>query len=355
MALEFNITFGDSRPDEAKVLAEQLLPRKTHDRQSDIEEFKLDSLFSEHGINFVAIDLETATFERDSICEIGITIVENSAIKDSKSWLVRPPHNMYDAFNIEIHGIRPKDTKNAPEFEEVWKEVIPYLNGNVVVAHNTAFDMYVLRDTFLLRKIPFPNFAYFCSYRLATKTVKGCYSYSLPIVCEALGIDFGQHHRAGDDSRACAELFLNCLNLAGASSFADLQSSFEFRCGRFSENYFRPQLSTKNGSLSNFKVSEIVGDPTKIDEGSYFYGKAVCFTGKCIYGTRRDLLQKIADVGGIPIDSVTKKTDILVVGQQDYRVVGQDGMSSKQKKAMKLKDEGIDIEIMSEADFLTNI
>ena len=42
-----------------------------------------------------------------------------------------------------------------------------------------------------------------------------------------------------------------------------------------------------------------------------------------------------------------------VVGQQDYRRVGEDGMSTKQEKAMALKDAGQDIEVMSEEQFLS--
>lgn len=57
-------------------------------------------------------------------------------------------------------------------------------------------------------------------------------------------------------------------------------------------------------------------------------------------------------IGGFPQKGVNKSTQILVVGQQDYRLVGEDGMSSKQEKAMALKDTGQDIEIMSEEQFL---
>ena len=167
-----------------------------------------------------------------------------------------------------------------------------------------------------------------------------------------MGVEFGHHHRAEGDSKGCAELFLKLIDLSGATSFANLQESLDFRCGRFSEQYFRPQLS-KHKPKS--KVCEIVGDPSKVDEGSYFYGKTVCFTGKCIYGTRTQLQQKIADIGGYPAHNVTKDTDILVVGQQDYRIVGDSGMSGKQKQAMQLKDAGVKIEIMSEQEFLTNI
>ena len=91
----------------------------------------------------------------------------------------------------------------------------------------------------------------------------------------------------------------------------------------------------------------------KVDEGSYFYQKSVCFTGTCKWATRDILLQTIADIGGFPQKGVNKSTQILVVGQQDYRLVGEDGMSSKQEKAMALKDAGQDIEIMSEEQFLS--
>ena len=46
---------------------------------------------------------------------------------------------------------------------------------------------------------------------------------------------------------------------------------------------------------------------------------------------------------------------ILVVGQQDYRVVGDFGMSNKQKKALKLLEKGQGIEILSEIEFLSRL
>lgn len=70
---------------------------------------------------------------------------------------------------------------------------------------------------------------------------------------------------------------------------------------------------------------------------------------------RAEAQQKIADIGGILGNTVTKETDFLIVGQQDYRIVGDDGMSSKQKKAIGLIEQGSTLEILSENDFLKNI
>ena len=68
--------------------------------------------------------------------------------------------------------------------------------------------------------------------------------------------------------------------------------------------------------------------------------------------TRSDAQQIIANTGGTPSDSVRKDTDFLVVGQQDYRIVGDSGMSNKQRKAIEMVNKGSTIEILSEAEFL---
>ena len=89
------------------------------------------------GLDFIAIDFETATGKRASICEAGICVVKDGKVVETKSWLVRPEDNAYSYWNIQIHGIHPEDTENAPEFPEVWTEILEYLTDTpVLVAHN---------------------------------------------------------------------------------------------------------------------------------------------------------------------------------------------------------------------------
>ena len=80
------------------------------------------------GLNFIAIDFETATGKRASVCEAGICVVKDGKVVETKSWLVKPEDNAYSYYNIKIHGIRPEDTWNAPEFPEVWEEIMEYLD-----------------------------------------------------------------------------------------------------------------------------------------------------------------------------------------------------------------------------------
>jgi len=314
--------------------------------------------FNKEAISFVAIDLETATSARSSICQIGITEVINGELQTPKSWLVQPEGNVYDSMNIFIHGITPEDTKNSPSFPEVWKDVLPYLQGKIVVAHNTSFDMYALRDAFDKYGIDYPTFDYFCTLRIARYIVKGCYSYSLDIVLNYLGIEFEHHHRADSDSMGCAKLLLKCLETDN-STLEDLEGNYHFHRGQFAPNVFIAHLQNKKQYSGQHQYKNIIKDleehPELIDEANYFYGKTICFTGKTQYAVRRVLLQMVKNIGGIPTDSVTSETDVLVVGQQDYRIVGADGMSSKQKKALKLLEKGQLIEILSESEFISRI
>ena len=63
------------------------------------------------GINFIAIDFETATGKRASICEAGICVVRDGKIVETRSWLVRPQGNSYSYWNMRISGSMDRDSR----------------------------------------------------------------------------------------------------------------------------------------------------------------------------------------------------------------------------------------------------
>ena len=79
------------------------------------------------------------------------------------------------------------------------------------------------------------------------------------------------------------------------------------------------------------------------------------FTGTLLSMERKIAQMKIRELGGFVGEGVTRDTNFLIVGQQDFRVVGSSGMSGKQKKAMELIEHGAALEILSENEFLRNI
>lgn len=167
------------------------------------------------GLNFIAIDFETATGRRASVCEAGICVVRDGRIVETRSWLVRPQDNMYSYWNMQIHGIRPNDTEQSPEFPEVWAEISGYLDEcPVLVAHNAAFDISCIRSSLELYGLQKPDVTYYCSLRAARKLYDfGC--DTLDYLCDQFEIPCGQHHRAGDDAEMCARLFIREVKDAG--------------------------------------------------------------------------------------------------------------------------------------------
>ena len=66
-------------------------------------------------------------------------------------------------------------------------------------------------------------------------------------------------------------------------------------------------------------------------------------------------MQVVENFGGISGNSVTQKTNYLVLGNNDYCPTIKDGKSAKQKKAEQLKLSGHDIDIIPESVFLDMI
>ena len=124
-------------------------------------------------------------------------------------------------------------------------------------------------------------------------------------------------------------------------------------CHILSEKGYIP-CTCKQKQKAN-QIRAIKGDETKNNPDSIFYQKYVVFTGTLSSMKRIEAQQIIADIGGINQSGVNRDTNFLIVGQQDFRVVGEDGMSSKQEKAIKMIEKGAELEILSEDDFLHSI
>ena len=153
--------------------------------------------------SFTALDFETATGYRNSICQVGLVRVENGIITKEVNILVRPPDNYYWSRFMDIHGITPAMTQNEETFDQIWHLVAPFITNRNVVAHNGfGFDFPVLDKTLNYYNLRTPNYNKFCTYKI--------YKSNLANLCQEHNIPLN-HHDALSDARACAELYLKYL------------------------------------------------------------------------------------------------------------------------------------------------
>lgn len=156
---------------------------------------------------FTAIDFETATAYHP--CSVGIVTVEEGIIVDEFVTLIQPPNNFYNPFNIQVHGIYPRDTANAKTFLEVFPEIERRLKNRVVVAHNESFDRNVLSKTMALHGLNYEDLNIGSRWECTVKIykAKGFKPAKLSDCCRIMNIAL-EHHEALSDARACAKLYL---------------------------------------------------------------------------------------------------------------------------------------------------
>ena len=82
-----------------------------------------------------------------------------------------------------------------------------------------------------------------------------------------------------------------------------------------------------------------------------FVGKTFCVTGVLKSDSRESLKNKIEQLGGIPTDSLTKKTDYLIVGDNGNPAWAFSCYGRKVEKAINLRKEGHTIMLVHEFDF----
>jgi DNA polymerase-3 subunit epsilon len=156
-------------------------------------------------LRFAALDFETADYGRDSACALSIVIVENDAIIDTWTNLIRPPRRSF-CFTY-LHGIAWEHVKSKPSFGELWGEITGKLAGvSFMAAHNASFDRSVLRACCEAAALAPVQVPFVCTVK-AARSIWGFYPTTLADVCRQLQIPL-QHHDAESDARACARILL---------------------------------------------------------------------------------------------------------------------------------------------------
>ena len=158
---------------------------------------------------YIAFDVETPNHLNHRMSAIGISVIENGAVADSFYSLVDPETD-FDAFNTWLTGIDADAVRGAPNFAALWPQIEPLLNSGILVAHNAPFDMGVLRRCLQAYDISWKRSArYLCTVQMGRRLLPDR-SHKLDALCSYYGIAL-DHHHAGSDSRACAEILLRYL------------------------------------------------------------------------------------------------------------------------------------------------
>lgn len=300
-------------------------------------EYRGISLTEKHE-DFTVIDVETTGYFSgyDEIIEFSGVKVRNGKIVDSFSTLVNPTREI-DEFISGLTGITNEMLETAPNMNDVIDKIVDFIGDDIIVGHNVSFDVNFIYDTLLEYRSQYLKNDFLDTLRLSRKLFKDLDNHQLCTLAHAFNKKYFPSHRGMNDCLATYELIQYIYKYLDDNEL-ELKSLFK-------RKYNSKRLDLKS----------IVVNVDEIDEDNPLFGLSVCFTGTLNKMVRKDALQLVANLGGKPMDSVTKETNLLVLGDVDYKNSKDDKKSNKYKKAEALILKGFDLKIISESTFLDMI
>ena len=293
--------------------------------------------------SYCVVDIETTGLspKYNHIIEIGAIRYDGGIEIERFQMLVQPPimsnGKFVDDFIASLTGITNEMLVDAPDIKQVIEDFDSFLKDSIIVGYNVGFDINFLYDSYMeyLNK-PLRN-DFVNVLRFARKLHPEYPNHTLGLVSNRLGVNNLCSHRAIPDVLATEICFERLMK----------EALEKYSTEEAFANSFKRVYKDDHG----VKASDIQGDDSKQDPSSPLFNRYCVFTGKLEKLTRKEAMQIVADLGGMNEDRVSKKTNFLVLGNNDYCSTIKDGKSSKQKQAEKLKLQGQDIEIIPETVF----
>ncbi len=163
--------------------------------------------------SFAVVDCETTGFHPNAhhrIVELAIVPVDERG-EPGEVWcsLLRPDR---DLGPTAVHGIRARDVRAAPSFDEVLGEVLDRIAGRVIVAHNARFDCAFLEHELARAGVDVAPLPSLCTMELAGHLGIGGNRMRLRDCCTAVGTTTSSNHTADADALACATLLAAYLS-----------------------------------------------------------------------------------------------------------------------------------------------
>lgn len=297
------------------------------------------------GMNFTAVDVETANSHRGSVCAVGVTAVRNGRIVKTVEWHVKPEAGLgaFSPRNVAIHGITAEMVRSADSWATSLQAITSLAEDFPLVAYNAPFDRSAILQASQFSGLAAPTNEFHCALALSRRLL-ALDGYKLSKVAAELGLDPFDHHRAGADAAACAQIVLSLAEREGARNVPELWFPPKKSPARTSDYWSKDKLS---------RIDELPQPSPAASPDHPFHGHQVIFTSELQTCGRWDAMELVAHHGGTNGQGVTKKTRYLVVGGSSAgATVDLASGTTKERKAARYIDLGQEIQVITEQQFM---
>jgi len=178
--------------------------------------------------SFVVFDIETTGLSpiKDKIIEIGaLKIVAGKVVKEFSTFVNPKRPIPYEI--TRLTKINDEMVLDSPTIEEVLPRFLEFIGKDVLVAHNANFDVRFLEQNCRYQEI-YCQFVSVDTMALARTLLPAISKHTLNSVTTALNISLENHHRAIDDARATASIFLKFVEMLKDRGITTLKGINQF-------------------------------------------------------------------------------------------------------------------------------
>ncbi|MBQ2232235.1 MAG: PHP domain-containing protein, partial [Erysipelotrichaceae bacterium] len=243
-------------------------------------------------VEYVVFDLETTGLSTryDYIIEFGAVVMRRGTVVEEKDFFIKPKIDL--SLNIKnLTHITEENLKDARPFEECKDEILDFIKGRVLVAHNASFDFGFLNSEFERIGMPKLTNPVIDTLDLSRSLLKNRRAYRLGNMCRAYNIPYDEDvaHRANYDADVLAQVFnfmLKDLAKAGVNTLNDLKN-FQDEEAFVKNRAFHTTVLCKNKaglkdlfkliSISNTKTLAVFGKANTKDTSSEFIAEPRIF------------------------------------------------------------------------------
>lgn len=365
--------------------------------------------------DYIVVDIETTGCSKnDDIIEIAAVKVRNNVIVDKFESLIKPSVQISSDI-IELTGITNKLVANAPLFEDVLNDFLAFIDKDVLIGHNIDnFDMRFISAKALESCGVIIHNATIDTLKIS-RDILPIKHHKLADLCNYFSVSNDNAHRAMSDVMATHECYQHLKNgdvgiikenkdeetnykCNYKSHYSDETKALQTLQGMllgvtcdnvlvesevifikkwleenkhlsgnypFDVAYSEIEKALEDGVLEPHElqsllstfiklINPVFGDTEsegKMSTDMNLYGITVCLSGEFKHGTKEQVSELLIALGANIKDTVTKKVGMLIVGDNGSSEWRFGNYGGKVKKAMEMRDKGIDIEIISETDF----
>lgn len=158
--------------------------------------------------NYVVIDFETTGLkpETNEIIQIGAIKYENDIEVERFSEYIKPTRSEISDFITNITGISNAQVSNSPTFSEIYPDLLKFISGYTLIAHNAPFDMKFLLFQLAENTDDIPKFRAFDTLPPSKRKLGFLRDRKLETIKQFLNIEV-KSHNALDDCVTTAALY----------------------------------------------------------------------------------------------------------------------------------------------------